>query len=217
MHKIINFEGLPGVGKTTALNIVKSKLISIGIKCASINDLLYYDGDRVGGKLFNIMSYKKDVFFRLDYPYIEAFLSQAIRYNIVYESLDVAEGYDVILEDRGLDTYFSYMLARIHKEHGRSYEEIICWLENLNKFCEIEYTCTILLEDDVNECKKRYAHRNEKALSESDWKFLGDVNDAYNFLAQRYYRFRRITVDTKGELQVGNEVLEMIKPLIGGM
>ena len=217
MNKIINFEGLPGVGKTTVINIVKSKLIDAGIKCVCIDDLLYYDGDRVGKKLFNIMNYKNDVFFRLDYPYIETFLSQAIRYNIVYESLKATGVYDVILEDRGLDTYYAYILARIQKEHGKCYEETIDWLETLNKFCKVEYTCTVLLEGDINQCKRRYEYRNEKNLSENDWTYLSDVNDAYNFLAQRYNRFFRVTVNAKDKFQVGNEVLEKIVLLIGGV
>ena len=216
MNKIINFEGLPGVGKTTALNFIKSKLINAGVKCVSVDDLLYYKGDRVGEKIFNIMNYKKDVFFRLDCPYIEAFLSQAIRYNIVCQSLDIIEEFDVILEDRGLDTYFSYILARINKEHGKDYEKIINWLENLNKFCEVKYSCTVLLEDDINECKNRYGYKNEKTLSENDWIFLCDVSDAYDFLARRYNRFFRVNVSDKDRFQVGSEVLEMVMPLVGG-
>jgi len=217
MSKIINFEGLPGVGKTTALSFVKSKLTDVGIRCVSTSDLLYYKGDRVGEKIYDIMRYGNDAFMRLDYPYIEAFLSQAIRFNIVFETLEKGKEFDVILEDRGLDTYFSYMLARISKEQKKSYEEIICWLEKLNKFCEVQYTCSILLKDELNECRKRYERKNEKQLSKDDWTFLFDVSKAYDFLAKKYKRISVINVTGKDELQVGNEIFESIIPLVGGI
>ncbi len=215
MSKIINFEGVPGVGKTTALNYVKSYCLDAGLSCVNLNDLMYYEGDRVGNKIFNIMQYKQDAFLRLGYPYIEAFLSQAIRYNIVYETILKYENYDVVLEDRGLDTYLSYMLARINKEHKKNYGEIIDWLEKLNMYCQVKYACSILLVDELSECKERYDNKNEKPFSDSDWQFLSDVKDAYAFLSHRYSRILLFDVRGKDQIQVGQSIIERISPILG--
>jgi len=214
MNKIINFEGIPGVGKTTALNYLKTCCIEAGLKCLSINDLLFYEGDRVGKKIFNIMQDNNDVFMRLDYPYIEAFLSQAIRYNIVYETIHNFDEYDVVFEDRGLDTYFSYMLARINSEHKKDYVETINWLEKLNKYCQVEYTCSILLMDELDECKRRYELKNEKPFSANDWVFLSEVKNAYMFLHEKYNRITLLDVNGMDKEQVGIEVLKTLSPLL---
>jgi thymidylate kinase len=214
MSKIINFEGVPGVGKTTALNYVKSYCIEAGLSCVNINDLMYYKGDRVGKKIFDIMRYGQDAFMRLGYPYIEAFLSQAIRYNIVYETINEYKKYDIVFEDRGLDTYFSYMLARINREYKKSYDEIIDWLEKLNMYCPVEYACSVLLMDNLSECKKRYSNKNEKPFSDNDWQFLSDVKDAYVFLSKRYNRIRLFNVNDKDQVQVGQHIIQTILPIL---
>jgi len=90
-------------------------------------------------------------------------------------------------------------------------------LEKLNKFCEVQYTCSILLKDELNECRKRYERKNEKQLSKDDWTFLFDVSKAYDFLAKKYKRISVINVTGKDELQVGNEIFESIIPLVGGI
>lgn len=217
MCKIISFEGMPGVGKTTCINNIQSMLQEKGMRCKKTNDLMFFNGDRVGEKVYNLMNYNNDVFFRNGNPYIETFLSQAMRYNLVNQIKSIDADFDLLLEDRGLDTYYSYMLARICKKDCKKYKETIEWLEELNKYCEISYACTFLFHDDINECKNRYKQRNENNITASDWEFLEDVNSAYSFLEKRYTRIVPIEVKGKSIQNVSEEVCSTIYSILGGI
>lgn len=212
--KIISFEGLPGVGKTSTIKNVKYQLQSHGLRCISTNDLFRLKSDRIGDKIIDLMKSGNDPFMRLDNTYgnayIEALLSQAIRYNIVNKELRVTDEYDIILEDRGIDTYYSYILTQIHAQFGKDYSEIIEWLNSLNQYCEIEYLCTFLLIDSISECRKRYDKRNEQELMDDDWLFLERVGESYNYLMQKNKRIIPINVNNEKQANISQEITGLI-------
>lgn len=161
MGIVISFEGLPGVGKTSAVNHVYEHLIQKGFRVAKLSDLHSYEGDRVGNKVFKLMKYNNDDFCRLDDPFHEAFLSQAIRYSLVNETiLKANDQYDVVLEDRGIDTMFSYMLARLRQVYKLSFGQINEWLQVLNEPLGCFPDQTIYLHDRIENCRARHLLRN---------------------------------------------------------
>lgn len=184
---VISFEGIPGVGKTTLVRNFSYYLKSKGKKAVSIRELDLIDDKKsdLMSLVMDVFTYSKDRYFRQIDPYIDTYLSQAVRYLICEETLkNNYLKYDVILEDRGVDTYYSYALAGLKIGYNCSFEQSYSLLSKINSITGEVADYTIRLRDTVENCVNRSILRGESSVLHKDIAFVTEVQNAYDYLAQ---------------------------------
>lgn len=194
---IISFEGIPGVGKSTLVRNFDSYLKSVGWKVTSIRELDLIDGTRSSlmDLAMDVFSCSKDRYFRQFDPFIDTYFAQAVRYLICQETLDrYSPDYDVILEDRGVDTYYSYALAGLKIVHNYPFDYSLSLLSGINNIIDNVADYTFRLRDTVESCVNRSILRGESSVLQKDIGFVTEVNNAYDFIADQY-KSRIITVN----------------------
>ena len=185
MGKVISFEGIPGVGKSTLVKNIKRELSLLNLKVIDIREL----GDDLAPQsairqsVMKVFTFSDDRYFRQYDPHMDTFFSQAARYPICREVIDKNRNrYDIILEDRGIDTYMSYALAGFNKELKLSFEMQYEKLTLMNSLLNEVADLTIRLKDNVFNCVDRSIKRGESQVLEKDIEYLVYVDRAYDFL-----------------------------------
>lgn len=198
---IISFEGIPGVGKSTLVYKLNNYIKSCDLKSVSVRELDLIDGakSQLMNSVMDVFSHSSDRYYRQIDPFIDTYLSQAVRYLICKETLDKhSPQYDYILEDRGVDTYYSYALAGLKIAHNYSFEDSLKLLYNINSIIDETADITFRLKDKVENCVSRSIRRGEGSVLKKDIGFVIEVNNAYNYLAEVFSK-RIITLDVQGK------------------
>lgn len=92
-----------------------------------------------------------------------------------------ASDYDVILEDRGVDTYYSYALAGLKIMHNYPFDYSLSLLSSINNVIDNVADYTFRLRNIVENCVNRSISRGESSVLQKDLGFATEVNNAYDF------------------------------------
>lgn len=218
MGKVISFEGLSGVGKTTLIKNIKKDLSLKGLKVGIIEELGIDElpENSIGRSVMEVFTYSSDPYLRQYDPHIDTFFSQATRYVICSEIISQKKKeYDILLEDRGVDTYMSYALAGFNKELNLSFISQYKKLCLMNSLFDEVADITILLKDDIKNCVDRSIKRGNREIQSKDEGFMYYLDKAYDFLLNNNQdRIKVVYVNGENEKQVSKRVLFHLMQLI---
>lgn len=180
---LISLEGLPGAGKTTQSTMLADRLLADGYKVAYLPDLVTLTADDVGAQLFDLFASSGDPFMRHDDVLTDTYLAAAIRANIVATSLEPAlESNQVVIEDRGVHTMYSYSLATILRHHRIDTEAAASWLAGLGSLAGRQADLALRLRLPLTETIHRAQRRDSARWDAEQRSFLAYVNMAYDEL-----------------------------------
>ncbi|MBV9022654.1 MAG: AAA family ATPase [Streptomycetaceae bacterium] len=183
---LISFEGIPGVGKTTQTALLAESLRSDGLRVAYLPDLLTLPNGKLGTRLFELFASSGDPFMRHGDVVTETLLAGALRAEILATHIEpaLAAG-QIVIEDRGADTMYSYSLATLRAHHTLTTDAGIAWLRSCGALAGREADLTILLSLPPDRAHKRTAERVGIPWNAEQKVFLGHVARAYDELAAR--------------------------------
>lgn len=219
MSIIISFEGIPGVGKTTLVNKIHIDLLNKGVKVANIKelDLIDESKSRIMEKALRLFFSSDDRYLRQFDPHIDTYFSQAVRYLICKEVIDINKNrYDVFLEDRGVDTYMSFAMAGFKYQNKMDFDKSFTYLCKMNSPVNEVADYTILLLDSVENCYLRALKRENNQILNKDKLYLEYVNKAYLYIAEKNKeRIKKFNIDGKNEQIVYDLVMKEVERIIG--
>jgi dTMP kinase len=186
---LIAFEGLPGAGKTTQARLLTEHLRRSGLRVAALADLATLRTDPLGEALWALFSSSGDPFRRQGDVVIDTHLAAAIRTTITATLIDPALAeHDVVIEDRGLHTMYSYSLAGLlpcaSPRVPCDIPAAVGWLTAVG---DLTGTCAdyvVLLRPPFTEAVQRAARRDGTAATAEQRAFLRRVDGAYTELAR---------------------------------
>src|SRR5690606_22408348 len=130
---LISLEGLPGSGKSTQAELLVSRLRSDGYRVAYLPDLVTLDTDPAGRALIELFASTGDPFMRHRSALTDTFLAAALRAHLVAAHIQPAlDEHDIVIEDRGAHTMYSYSLASILRHHRMDLDAAIDWLRSFS-------------------------------------------------------------------------------------
>jgi dTMP kinase len=194
---LISFEGLSGAGKTTQSALLRERLAGEGATVAFLPDILTLPSDELGERLFNLFVSSGDPFMRHNDVITETYLAAAMRANIVAACIEPAlETHDVVIEDRGVQTMYSYSLASVLRYHAMSTDAVMSWLKALGGLAGREADIAVWLRVPVGEAVSRAEQREGLRREAEQRSFLSFVDEAYAELEGRDPRL--VTVAARG-------------------
>ncbi len=195
---LVSLEGLPGAGKSTQGRLLEHRLRGEGLAVAYLPDLATLDTDDVGTTLVEIFSSSDDPFLRHRDAIIECLLAAAVRANIVATRIEPAlEDHDVVIEDRGLHTMFSYGLASLIQKHAVEVNAAVSWLDGLGTLAGRRADLVLWLSSPVAAAIARAEARDGRCWTGEQRSYLAFVDLAYQELAARDADM--VTVATAGQ------------------
>ncbi|HVB44721.1 MAG TPA: hypothetical protein VNF47_18745 [Streptosporangiaceae bacterium] len=210
---LISFEGLPGTGKTTQVQLLAEHLRSDGTRAYALPDLAGLTTDDTGQRLSELFAISGDPFKRTGDVTTDTFLAAAIRANIHATSIQPAlnAGYTVI-EDRGAHTMYSYSLAGILRHHRTDPLAAIAWLKACGALAGPEADISVLLRLSPDRAAARVARRpgSGQAWNDEQRAFLGYVSKAYEHLEHADTCLIAINVEDLTPAEVHAAVYQLI-------
>ncbi|CAO5174547.1 Thymidylate kinase [Frankia sp. AiPs1] len=183
---LVSLEGLPGSGKSTQARLLEERLRGEGFVVIYIPDLATLDIEDVGTALVEIFSSPDDPFLRHGDVVTECLLAAAVRADIVATRIDpVLDHHDVVIEDRGVHTMFSYGLASLIRQHAVEVDDAVCWLDGLGRLAGRRADVALWLSAPVGETIARAEARDGKRWTGEQRAYLTFVDLAYQELAAR--------------------------------
>jgi dTMP kinase len=212
---LISFEGLPGAGKTTQSVMLADRLSVDGYQVAYLPDLITLTTDDAGERLFDLFASSGDPFMRHDDVLTDTYLAAAIRANIVATCIEPAlKSHQVVIEDRGVHTMYSYSLATILRHHRIDIDAGISWLMSLGTLAGRQTDLALRLRLPVAEAIRRAQHREGADWNAEQQSFLAYVHQAYDELDRHDATLISIDAEDFDRDRVHNEVLTIVNTLL---
>ena len=195
--KIISFEGIEGVGKSTQIDLLHDYLLNAGKSVKKFRE----PGSTIPSeKIRNIL---------LDANHTlasetELLLMYASRSELVANEILSSE-YDFILLDRYFDASMAY------QGYGRNLDKE--FINSLKAFINApDPDLTILLDIDPIKGFERKSGDSMDRIESSGLKFFNDVRNGYLELANQYSRIRCIDAE-KDAKTISLEIINLVKSL----
>lgn len=198
-----SFEGLPGAGKTTQSRELAERLRTDGFRVAYLPDLVTLENDATGQQLVTLFASSGDPFLRHGDVLLDTFLAAAVRAHIVATHIQpAADDHDVLIEDRGAHTMYSYSLASLMRHHDMPVEDAIAWLRSFSAMTGPKADLAVWLRPPVPVAVDRWSRRDNLTPTGEQRAFLAYVDAAYDELARHDSTVIRVDVDRQdpGEL-----------------
>lgn len=183
---LISLEGLPGSGKSTQAELLVARLRSDGYRVAYLPDLVTLDTDPAGRALVELFASTGDPFMRHRSALTDTFLAAALRAHLVAAHIQPAlDEHDIVIEDRGAHTMYSYSLASILRHHRMDPDAAIDWLRSFSALTGPQADLAFWLRTPIDEAITRWSSREEITPTGDQCSFLTYVDRAYQALAAR--------------------------------
>ncbi|WP_018639387.1 dTMP kinase [Parafrankia elaeagni] len=183
---LVSLEGLPGSGKSTQARLLEERLRGEGLRVTYLPDLATLDTGDVGMALSEIFSSSDDPFLRHGDVVTECLLAAAVRADIVATRIEPAlDHHDVVIEDRGVHTMFSYGLASLIRQHAAEVDDAVSWLDGLGRLAGRRADVVLWLSAPVGETVARAEARDGRRWTGEQRVYLSFVDLAYRELAAR--------------------------------
>ena len=195
--KIISFEGIEGVGKSTQIDLLHDHLLDLGKSVKKFRE----PGSTIPSeKIRNILL---DANLTLTSE-TELLLMYASRSELVANEILTNE-YDFILLDRYFDASMAY------QGYGRNLDKE--FINSLKAFINApDPDLTILLDIDPIKGFERKLGDSMDRIESSGLKFFNDVRNGYLELANQYSRIRCIDAE-KDAKTISLEIINLVKSL----
>jgi dTMP kinase len=195
----VSVEGVNGVGKTYLTRRLAEQL---GPECVRVAEVTDQAGDRLPGRVIDVLSSAGDTFLRTGHPLTETFALLALKVR-EYEHLQAttgtrAAGPGLVVEDRGVDTVAVYQAVILG---GDAPLEELCALARRIQAAVGRWRPppdhSVLLLDDLEVCLGRMQARLGRRLSPGERTLVARVEQLYQRLAASEPR-RWWVVDRRG-------------------
>ena len=195
--KIISFEGIEGVGKSTQIDLLHDHLLDSGKSVKKFRE----PGSTIPSeKIRNILL---DANLTLSSE-TELLLMYASRSELVANEI-LSNEYDFILLDRYFDASMAY------QGYGRNLDKE--FINSLKAFINApDPDLTILLDIDPIKGFERKSGDSMDRIESSGLKFFNDVRNGYLELANQYSRIRCIDAE-KDAKTISLEIINLVKSL----
>ncbi len=196
--RLISFEGLDGVGKTTIVRALVKSLEDEGQKVTLVEEFLT---EFLDGYLHGLL--ERDPYLRLAAEGQDTTLAQtlllaaahAFKYETIIKSAMTSGG--LVLVDRFTDSLIAYQVPLL-VESGLSKDAAIMWVDNCVSLLP-QPSLTIYLIDDRARMRARRRARGDDADRESEL-FLSRVEQIYSYRLNSH-RHRMVEYHLAGNLQ----------------
>jgi len=196
--KIISFEGIEGVGKSTQINLLKEYL---EIKNNNV-EVLREPGSTIAGEEIRkiLLNKSHDLSDKTELLLMFAARSELINNYIVQNN------YDFLLLDRFYDASIAY------QGYGRGLS--LDFIDSLIKFVECPVPdLSILLDIKVEEGFKRKMNDSKDRIELSGNKFFNNVRDGYLVNAKNNSNRFKIIDASKDVNDIRNSIIKIVKEL----
>tara|TARA_B100000963_G_C22577895_1_gene649404 strand:- start:459 stop:1052 length:594 start_codon:yes stop_codon:yes gene_type:complete len=196
--KIISFEGIEGVGKSTQINLLKEYL---EIKNNNV-EVLREPGSTIAGEEIRkiLLNKSHDLSDKTELLLMFAARSELINNYIVQNN------YDFLLLDRFYDASIAY------QGYGRGLS--LDFIDSLIKFVECPVPdLSILLDIKVEEGFKRKMNDSKDRIELSGNKFFNNVRDGYLVNAKNNSNRFKIIDASKDVNEIRNSIIKIVKEL----
>tara|TARA_B100001057_G_scaffold107542_3_gene105165 strand:- start:18804 stop:19397 length:594 start_codon:yes stop_codon:yes gene_type:complete len=196
--KIISFEGIEGVGKSTQINLLKEYL---EIKNNNV-EVLREPGSTIAGEEIRkiLLNKSHDLCDKTELLLMFAARSELINNYIVQNN------YDFLLLDRFYDASIAY------QGYGRGLS--LDFIDSLIKFVECPVPdLSILLDIKVEEGFKRKMNDSKDRIELSGNKFFNNVRDGYLVNAKNNSNRFKIIDASKDVNDIRNSIIKIVKEL----
>lgn len=209
---IISFEGVPGSGKTTQIELVSKRISEDLGKCA----ILELPAGNNTSHLLRTLYQDPEHFFELEkhIPWLNPMIITVELYAMIKKFKE--EGYKYVFMSRGLFSTIYYHWNAFKKAgHGEDSA-----FEELMKICQYFITPKVVLYLDlqVEIAVQRIYKRNRLPLRNTDnEEGLIEIKQTYSKIFERFPNIPVETVNVEGSInQVTEQLLETLRPYLEG-
>lgn len=188
---LITFEGLPGAGKSTQVQLLDRCLRAAGRPVTTVADLATLHTQAVATDLIELLRAAADPFLRTGDAITDTLITAAVRADLVATVLDPALNATpatVVIEDRGIHTMASYAIASLLRQYRAPTSVALDWLDALSALTGPRPAHALWLRVPPDLAARRAGQRNagtRPPFTSEQAAYLALVDHAYQLLAQR--------------------------------